>query len=370
MTENAQQSTVQQKTQQSFVSLQVITASCHAVQNTNFVSPPTKPDWFDGLDSKLTAAKATAGTWVNTLAEDVTSTIPAAVIDYSTTYSALTGQIHEIAKAHPDASGKDNQYVKEVAALIAGMIESVDNIITKVEAVNTKLTQWGKDMQTSHDDLTKGAANIQAAETDLQTDITKMNGAIKNLNTYIDNENKAIAVAAGAIGVGLLLLVAGIALAPETGGASLLVAATGGIAVVGGAVTWGVMQSKINEQYKEIAADTKELNDDKKQLLALQGLGQASDLAIRSIANATTALSDFKTSWGVFTKELQGVVTKLNSAEDSLMVIVQEAFTDAAAQEWGKALEFAQDLAEQKVPVQTKDPEGKVPDPIKSPLAA
>ena len=73
----------------------------------------------------------------------------------------------------------------------------------------------------------------------------------------------------------MLLLVVGIALAPETGGASLLVAGTGGLLIVGGAVTWGVMQSKINAQFDEIAKDQKELDDDKRQLVALQGLASA-----------------------------------------------------------------------------------------------
>ena len=56
----------------------------------------------------------------------------------------------------------------------------------------------------------------------------------------------------------LFALVAGIALAPVTGGASLIVSGIGGAAIIGGAVTWGVMQVKINSQFDEIAEDQKD----------------------------------------------------------------------------------------------------------------
>ena len=150
------------------------------------------------------------------------------------------------------------------------------------------------------------------------------------------------------------LIVVGIALAPETGGASLLVSGVGAAAVIGGAVTWGVMQGKINDQYDEINTDQKELDDDNRQLVALQGLSQASDLAITSLAQASEALSDFRTSWGVFEGELKGVQTKLQSAESSLSIIVQEAFTNAASSEWADATAFAQQLSGASVTVESE----------------
>jgi septal ring factor EnvC (AmiA/AmiB activator) len=348
------QPSLSHKTKTAFVSLQVITSSCHGVLNTQFTSPTPKPKWFDGLNSNLDDAKKVANHWVQTLGVDVTSTVPAKVIDYGTTYSALTKEIHSIAKDHPLAKGKDNEYVKQVDELVNALLESVTAIIKDVDDISGKLKAWQSDLQTAHDNLTKGASSIQKAETDLQTDIDKMNNAIKNLNAQIAAENRDIAISAGAIGVGILLFVVGIALAPETGGASLLVSGVGAAGVIGGAVTWGIMQHKINEQYDEINKDTQELNADKRQLVALQGLAQASDLAIQSLAQASSALSDFRTSWSVFEKELKGVKGKLAKADDSLSVLVQDAFTQAAADEWAKATDFAQKLSECKVEVQKK----------------
>lgn len=345
-----------------FTSLRIVTTSCHGVLNTTFTSPETKPDWFDDLDAKLDAAKVLANQWIDDLAPDMTASIPAHVIDYGTTYSALTDQIVELLDQDPTATGKDNTTIQEAFALISALQKSVTDIITEVEDTESKLTEWGDNMQTAHDDLFNGAANIQSAEDDLQNDIDAMNNAIDGLRSQIDAENKAIAAGASAIGIGVLALVAGIALAPETGGASLIVAGIGGAAIVGGSVTWGVMQDKINGQFDEINNDQKQIDSDQLQLTALQGLSLAASSAISSIALATQSLSDVKTMWTLFQDELQGTLDKLGEADEELMAIVDKAYILAAQKEWEMATEFAQTLAQTsfEVEAQTISTDGSV----------
>lgn len=166
--------------------------------------------------------------------------------------------------------------MKQVAELVGALQNEMTQLIGNADATTAKLIAWGDMMQHSHDALSSGAANIQSAEADL---------------------------------------------APETGGASLLVAGTGGLLVIGGAVTWGVMQHKINEQYDEIAKDKKELGDDQRQMVALQGLATSTDQAVTYITTSTSALSDFRTSWTVFEGELKGVASQLAKAEASLSTI-------------------------------------------------
>lgn len=341
-----------QNTWAGWSSLHVITTSCIAVQNTSFSPPDPKPDWFDALNAALVNAKTVAADWVNNISVDVTKSVPTAIVDYGTDYAAFSQQIIEIAEAHPDAKGGDNPYVKQVNTLIETLLSALNEILQQVDKVNQQMKEWGQQMQAAHDNLTTGAANIQSAEVDLQSDIDKMNSAIDNLHTLINNENKAIAGAAAAIGLGLFAIVGGIALAFVTFGAGAVVAGAGVAAVIGGAVTWGVMQDKINKQFDEIAKDQKELDQDKRQLVALQGLAQASKLAISSISNATNALADFRASWGVFQGELQGVITKLKNGEASLNILVAETFTKAAEKEWNLVVDFAQSLLNQKVKVE------------------
>jgi len=146
-----------------------------------------------------------------------------------------------------------------------------------------------------------------------------------------------LAVACGAAQARQVALVVGIALAPVTGGASLIVSGIGGAAIIGGAVTWGVMQAKINSQFSEIAEDQKHISDDKRQLVALQGLSLAANSAISSIATATSALSDVKVMWTMFQNDLQGTMDKLEKADENLSAIVNKAYVIAAQKEWNLA---------------------------------
>ena len=182
-----------EKTQKGFVTLTLITQACHGVLNTTFVAPDPKPPWYDDLLTKLDAAKVVAADWINNLAPEVTSSVPVAVINYGTTFDALCTQIRSIADAHPDAQGKDNPYVIQVNALVGALIGQVNLIISSVDGAGVKLKGWGIKVQTAHDDLAKGAVNIQSAEVALQGDIDKMNNAINTLRDTIHQENMAIA---------------------------------------------------------------------------------------------------------------------------------------------------------------------------------
>jgi hypothetical protein len=332
------------RTASGVAALNIVTAACHAILNTGFTAPDPKPDWFDDLNAKLDVAKVLAKEWVDDIQPELTASLPNEVINYGTTYNAVTDQIVKIADANPTAQGKDNPHVQNVFDLISALKTQVGKVHDDLEAEDGKLATWGDKMQQAHDDLFNGVANIQKAETDLVADIGAMNSAIDGLKAQIAGENQAIAAAGAAIGIGLLLLVVGIALAAETGGASLIVAGIGGAGVVGGAVTWGVMQDKINKQFKKIAEDQNRISADKQQIVALQGLSLAANQAVSSIALATSALSAVKAMWKLFEGELQGTLDKLNLAEEDLSLIVNEAFVNGAQAEWQLAEQLAQQL--------------------------
>ncbi|HEX2740980.1 MAG TPA: HBL/NHE enterotoxin family protein [Rubrobacter sp.] len=344
------------KTASGFASLHIVTTSCHGVLNTQFRAPSPKPKWFDDLSGKLDAAKVLANQWIDDIAPQMTASIPSHVIDYGTTYSAITDEIVRLLEANRNATRTSNpQVFQQVSELIKALHESVDSIITEIQDTQGQLKDWGDAMQTSHDDLFNGAANIQSAQTELGTEIDKMNNAIKGLRELIDGENKAIAVGAGAIGIGLFALVVGIAFAPVTGGASLIVSGIGAAAIIGGAVDWGIMQSRINSQFSEIAKDQQKIDDDKRQLVALQGLSLAANSAINSVATATQALSDVKVLWTTFQNELKGTMNNLDKADTALSAIVSEAQVKAAKKEWDLAVDFAQQLSGVQLQVQAKE---------------
>jgi hypothetical protein len=337
-----------------FAALQIVSAACHGILNTQFIAPSPKPTWFDGLARDLDAGKVLAKQWIDDIAPQMTASVPTHVIDYGTTYTALTEQIVELLTTNPTAKGKDNPIVREVFALIQAMEEELGTIITDVGATQTQLRTWGDQMQKVHDDLYNGAANIQSAMIDLSTDIGKMNAAIEGLRAQIAADQTAVALSAAAVGIGCFLLVVGIGLACITFGAGAIVAGVGVAAIVGGAISWGVYQARINAEFDKIGEDQKQLTDDQRQLVALQGLSLSANTAVSATATATTALSDVKVMWAVFRGELQGTLDKLERTDEELQAIVNKALVIAAQREWNLAVTFAQTLVGMEVPVESR----------------
>jgi predicted nucleic acid-binding Zn-ribbon protein len=354
-TDNGQSLTDNKQANQSangFASLQIITSACHGVLNTNFTPPEKKPDWFDALQLELDAAKVLANEWIDDIAPTMTSKIPNHIINYSTTYDATIEEILnqlDQNETYRKTYGKDDPIaVQNVSDLIQALEQEASGIIKDMDDINTRLTTWGDKMQKSHDNLFKGTATIQNAEMALQAEITKMNNAIAGLNAEIDFQRKVIAGSGIAIGVGLLMLVAGVALCIATAGTAAIaagvVAGLGAAAVIGGSVTWGVMQSKIDKELGQIAEDNKTIADDQRQIVALRGLTLATNGAVSSISIATSALSDVKVMWKGFQGELQGTIDKLKKGEEALSTIVKKVDIKAAQKEWKLAEEFAQKL--------------------------
>lgn len=337
-----------------FAALQIVTASCHGVLNTQFIAPDPKPKWFDALNGDLNGAKALAHDWIDNIAPKMTASIPGHVIDYATTYKALTDEIVDLLTKNPKAKGKDDPVVKQVFELIEGLHDAIKPIVADIEATQTRLKEWGNKMQVAHDKLYTGAANIQAAQIDLQTEIEAMNNAIKGLKDKIQTENLIVAGGAATLAIGLTVAVVAIALAPVTAGASLVVAGVAGLAAVGGGVTWGVMQGEINKQFAQIAEDQKKIAANNRQLIALQGLSLSASTALTSIATATRALSDVKVLWTFFQDELTGTMKKLESTNVDLSAVVNKAYVKAAQIEWDKAVEFAEQLVGKPVKVEVR----------------
>lgn len=343
-------------TGQAFTAEQLITMACHAVANTVFAPLTPKPAWFDDLNSKLQVAITLANQWINTIDPQISKAIPLQVINFGPTFTATTAAILQIVEQNPDAHGADNQYVLEIKNLIAeALLPAIEDAVNNIDAAAGQLQTWGQQIQTAHNDLESGATNIQSTVIALKGDVDKMNNAISSLRTEIDNENKAIAASAAAIGIGVFALVVGIALAPETGGASLVIGgAIGAAGIIGGSVTWGIMQHKIDQQFDEISKDQQELADDQRQIVALNGLSLATNSAVGNLELASSSLSKLRTQWGVFQGELQGVIQKLESAEEAISTIVQGVFTTAAVTEWNEAMETANALANRKIEVQVQ----------------
>ena len=337
-----------EKSANTFGSLQVVTVSCHSVLNTQLISPSKKPEWFDDLNSKLDAAKVLATNWIDDIAPEITSKIPSQVLDYGSTYQAITDEILELIHKNPTAKGVDNPVVKQVIELIEALKQSLKSIVDEIISMEKTLKEWGDKMQAAHDNLKKGAASIQKAQVDLNAHISKLNSHIEQLNKDIKTYNKFVTGGAITVGLGIFTAIVGLAIVVASAGTA---AAVGGVVmgvgvagIIGGSVTWAVAQNKINKAKAQIAENLAEIEADKRQIASLQAIATSTDGAVYAMTIATQALSDVKTMWNLFDMEVSNTIEKLNKAEADVSILVRKAHIKSAQHEWDLAMQFAQGL--------------------------
>lgn len=344
---------------QSFASVRQITEGCTAIRNTRFQAPATKPAWFDSLNGKLEALKHFANTWLDDYAIAITSTIPTSIMTFVPVYDASAKVLRDIIQRSPDElSHSDAVLAREV---IARMVANVHTISTKVEyyakvdgqmVASGKLIDWQKNMRAARDALDKGSDSIQNARTDLQKDIAEYKEKITTLKAEIEQYNKMVALGAGLVGGGIFVGVVGLGFCfafPWVGG--VLIAVGAGM-VIGGGVTWGVMQKKINKANREIVDYTAKIAEGNKTILALDSLSTAAHTCLDSADSAIQNMTDFAATWATFGSSLRATMAALEKGGKEAYGALLAMDLDEAQENWDDVKDYAKKL--QSVPSEIK----------------
>lgn len=344
---------------QSFASVRQITEGCTAIRNTRFQAPATKPAWFDSLNGKLEALKHFANTWLDDYAIAITSTIPTSIMTFVPVYDASAKVLRDIIQRSPDElSHSDAVLAREV---IARMVANVHTISTKVEyyakvdgqmVASGKLIDWQKNMRAARDALDKGSDSIQNARTDLQKDIAVYKEKITTLKAEIEQYNKMVALGAGLVGGGIFVGVVGLGFCfafPWVGG--VLIAVGAGM-VIGGGVTWGVMQKKINKANRDIVDYTAKIAEGNKTILALDSLSTAAHTCLDSADSAIQNMTDFAATWATFGSSLRATMAALEQGGKEAYGALLAMDLDEAQENWDDVKDYAKKL--QSVPSEIK----------------
>lgn len=356
------------KTVKTYAALTLISASCHAVLNTSLICPePRKDDkgndkfpWFDDLQKKLDNAKVVARDWLDNVVVPIQAAIPTSVIDFNAQFQTVTDMVLDICDKSPNMKKGDADY-NDVVQLLQSLVDTIEtDIIVPIENSREQLKRWGQSLQEAHDELSGKVKVIQDAEIDLATKIENLNREIENLNRLIKSESTLVSVGGGLVGGGVFVGIVGVALmAAGAGIAGGIVIGIGAAMVVGGAVTWGVMQDKINKQYDQIASDRKEINADKLLLVSLKGIESGTTLAVSNLETALSALDEVKTMWQGFENIIKSTLSDLEKAEEQPTKILIKMFTQSARNKWAEANKMAEQLLGTNVKVEDK---GKIGD--------
>lgn len=345
---------------QSFASLRQITESCTAIVNTQFSMPGTKPTWFDDLNKKFHTMQGLAKTWLDDYSVPILTTIPSSVNTFVPVFDASAHALRMIIDRNPGTlSDADAATAREVLRRIMDKTQKIQTEVEGYAKVDEKgnssgrLITWQRDMRNAYQELKEGSTNIQSLSKDLATEIEKYNSTIDTLKAEINYYNTMVATGAGLVGVGLFVGVVGLALCfafPVVGGIGL---ALGIGMVVGGSVTWGVMQSKINKANQEIQDLRKNIAADQQTIVALNTLGDAADVVLSSAQNAVNNMTNFAATWATLGRSLQATYTALEQGGQESYSALLAMDLDEAEENWKDVKEYVKKLSD-------VDPEVKI----------
>ncbi len=367
--------------------------------------------WFDDVNGKLDQAKLVAKDWLDRVVVPIQSDIPCSVIQFDNQFQATVTCVKELCdkyrrvedkyerikaeiKEAEDAKKTGNadkavtekadtaediakqtvtgktetekkieeaecakkteqkNIVRDINDLLEALCETIDqDIVTKIEGSAENLKQWGTSLQTAHDNLANKVKTVQDAQQDIATDIERLNTSIDMLNKTIQSENTLVSVGAGLVGGGIFVAVVGVVLCATGVGAVAggLTIGCGAAMVIGGATTWGIMQSRIDDQYKKIAEDRKLISSEKQLLASLKAIESGTTSAVAYMQTALSALDGVKTMWQGFSSIIKTTIKDLEQAENAAAIVQKKLFTVTAQKQWSDAHEMAQKLFDTKL---------------------
>lgn len=315
--------------------------------------PGTKPTWFDDLNKNFHTLQSLATTWLDDYSVPILTTIPTSVNTFVPIFDASANALRAIIQRNTGIlSDADAVTAKEV---LKRMMDKTQKIQTEVESYakvdekgecSGKLITWKNNMRNTYQELNTGSANIQKLSSDLAAEIEKYNTTIRTLQAEINNYNTLIGVGAGLVGSGLFIGVVGSALCfafPVVGGIGL---ALGIGMVIGGGVTWGVMQSKINKANQDIQNLRNQIAADRQTVVALNTLGSAADVVLNSAQNAISNMTNFAASWATLGRSLQATYTALEQGGQEAYSALLALDLDEAEGNWNDVKEYVKKLSD------------------------
>jgi peptidoglycan hydrolase CwlO-like protein len=328
------------KSAKGFLALQQVTASCHAIRNTNITAPAPKPDWFQGLSDNLDTTKAHAAEWINTLGPKVSSTIPRAILTYSDSFIRTAEMIQKLLNK-PNPTDSD---VKTSLQLFERLLGDVDTIKKNFERASDDMTKWGDKLTADRKKLADGASAVQSALANDAQRIAKLRAEIESLQSEISFEKKQLIASVISLTAGILITIVGIFLTMATGPVGAFVLGAGLATVVGGGAGTTIWAVKIKAAEEKILSDQSEIDATQQQITALTALSTSVQSVMTDISTATQYLADVKTLWGTMEHLLNTLCENLKAPNANLSSVLNLQSINESSQNWADLKGFAETL--------------------------
>lgn len=286
------------------------------------------------VNKSLATAQSHADYCTKTLIPEIEKELQS-IIDYNTIYSALATSINA-AISEIKGSTKSNPPHANTMTNLAAELGALQG------QVRTVLYGDGGTKEKPNGSSALGTYNaLVAYQSNVADDSKAFKGyrdfaynsrggvanQIKQYGVDIDNDREAMAkdramIAGGAamIIVGILILVVAVALAPETGGATIAAIGTLGVATVaGGATMIGVSAHDLDTKETDVTNKLIAIAKDKTELAALSAIGNHSGDVATHTDTIYGAVDTLKTSWEQMDNAMSSVISALTLPQSELM---------------------------------------------------
>ncbi|WP_090827351.1 alpha-pore-forming cytotoxin subunit MakE [Nitrosovibrio tenuis] len=327
MTLNAQQIT--QQFGSSATAAANLSVSCQGILETR-IQAVASP-WYASLNGELQQAQALATEWRDRFASELQTDVLTCVIHCGQAFATQRNIITNLF----NSTGGDFPSVKaQLIAALSGLQGSTRMIVGTTANYEAQLRDWGQRLRGVQTSMSQTVGQIQAQAGDLQAQITATNIAIASMTAEVIRDRQAIAEAQSRNTSGIVETIFGVLFAPFTGGLSLILAGIGVASIVEAQSKVNALESTIKSYQDRIVASQQALNQDQAQLVTLNGLLVSGSIALSDVDVSSRMLDQVRTSWDAFFQEMSGVVSKISSAQNASVWVLEKAWFIAACNEW------------------------------------
>ncbi len=308
-----------------------IMAYCAAITNTHVPALGTEGAWYAPFMQNLGVAQQHADQFLNNIGPDCWSAVPEAIQNCGQTqYGSMSAVQAIVATLKPGQILTATQ-ISDIVQCFQAVQQQVEIVLGKETDSNlppnnpASPTIWGcvndlktftTNLQTDNTSLTTGQQGAAKEVGILHTDAyTTLKGKIKTLIGEIKVWDHDIELAEIGIGASIFVAIVGIALAPETGGASLVVTFTGVVGLGGSIAATVVYSDQVKEATAKLQADQAKQSTEEQQITALNGVIHALGSLSEQNVNAQLAVGSLKDLLVSLRGDAATAVTKLTKAD-------------------------------------------------------
>lgn len=293
---------------------------------------------LESVNNDLAVAQANARDWTDTLSQTVQNQLQT-VVDYNMLYGALHGHIIDAITAisradqgNPPAGAlaELHDYLAALQSQVQGILYGVDGDKSRpgeasalgaynaIAAYNNKVTKDSATFTGYKNLATSSGSGISAEIKQLQQDIDADEEAL-------GKDRVMIAGGAAMVVTGVLICVVAVALAPETGGATIAAIGVLGVGtIVGGVAVATVAAIDLAHKQQDVVSKTAQIAADKQELAALSTIGSAAKSIAAQAAAIHSALDTLVSNWQQMENDMGDAITNLVAPEHELMEWIEK----------------------------------------------